>query len=161
MYIGPKWQRMVDCGTEAVFIGTFCHNLDSKNRVTIPRKILDKVKTDGKTSTFYISMGMEDCLFLFPEDRWNELTQSLKGLSLGTLEARDFQRLFFSDTYEVDVDGSGRILIPDVLRTAAGLAREIVFLGAGDRIEVWDAESWKARKAKIAGGYAKIASEIF
>ena len=71
------------------------------------------------------------------------------------------QRLFFSDTYEVDVDGSGRILIPDVLRTAAGLARELVFLGAGDRIEIWDAERWKARKAKIAGGYAKIASEIF
>lgn len=113
------------------------------------------------SNKYYITMGMEDCLFLFPEARWNELTSQLNSLSLGTLEARDFQRLFFSDTYEVEVDGSGRILIPEVLKEAAGLEREVVFLGAGSRVEIWDGERWTSRKKKIAGGYAKIASDIF
>jgi MraZ protein len=147
-------------GYVALFIGTFYHNLDAKNRVTVPRKILEKAVSNGRSSKFYVSMGMEDCLFLFTEKRWEELTQSLDSVSLGKLEARDFQRLFFSDTYEVDVDGSGRILIPDVLKSSAGLTREVVFLGAGSRVEIWDAERWKTRKSKIAGGYATIASEI-
>ena len=147
-------------GYVALFIGTFHHNLDAKNRVTVPRKILEKAVSNSRPARFYISMGMEDCLFLFTEERWQELTQSLDSVPLGKLEARDFQRLFFSDTYEVDVDGSGRILIPDVLKTNAGLTREVVFLGAGSRVEIWDAERWKARKNKIAGGYATIASEI-
>lgn len=144
-----------------MFIGTFRHNLDAKNRVTIPRKILEKAKVSGKSTTFYISVGLDDCLFLFPEERWDELTQTLEKLSLGTEEARDFQRLFYSDTYEVDVDGSGRVLIPEVLKQAAGLNREVVFLGAGSRVEIWDAEKWDARKGKISGGYTKIASDIF
>lgn len=137
--------------------------MDAKNRVTVPRKILDKVKVKNKPKTqFYISMGMEDCLFLFPEKRWAELTESMSQLTLGSKESRDFQRLFFADTYDVDVDASGRILIPEVLREAAGLKRkgEVVFLGTGNQIEVWDADRWQARKQKIAGGYSKIAEDI-
>ena len=147
-------------GYLALFIGTFYHNLDAKNRVTVPRKILEKAVGNGRPTRFYLSVGMDDCLFLFTEDRWQELTRSLDSVSLGRQEARDFQRLFFSDTHEVDVDASGRILIPDVLKSAAGLTREVVFLGAGSRVEIWDAEQWKTRKNKIAGGYAKIASDI-
>ena len=144
-----------------MFIGTFKHNLDAKNRVTVPRKILEKARGESPSMKMYLTMGMEDCLFFFPENRWNDLTQMLKDLSLGTLEARDFQRLFFSDTYEVEVDGSGRIVIPDELRKNAQLKKEIVFIGAGSRVEIWDAEAWASRKRKIAGGFAKIAAEIF
>ena len=147
-------------GSLALFIGTFYHNLDAKNRVTVPRKILEKAGVKGQSAKFYISMGMEECLFLFTEEQWNILTLSFENQSMGKSDARDFQRLFFSDTYEVDLDGSGRILIPEGLKTAAGLEREVVFLGAGTRGEIWDADRWKIRKNKIVGGYAKIASEI-
>ena len=143
-----------------MFIGTFYHNLDSKNRVTVPRKILEKAKAGKRSTKFYISMGMEECLFIFTEERWVELTHTWKDLSLGALDARNFQRLFFSDAHEVEVDGSGRILIPDVLKTAINLKREVVFLGAGSRVELWDAERWANHKKKIAGGYAKIAADI-
>ncbi len=147
-------------GSLALFIGTFYHNLDAKNRVTVPRKILEKAGVTEQSAKFYISMGMEECLFLFTEERWKILTLSFENQSMGKSDARDFQRLFFSDTYEVDLDGSGRILIPEGLKTAAELEREVVFLGAGTRVEIWDADRWKIRKSKIVGGYAKIASEI-
>ena len=145
----------------SVFIGTFCHNMDSKNRVTIPRKILDKVKKGKSRPVFYLNVGMDKCLFMFSESKWQELADSLENLSLGTKESRDFQRLFFSDTHEVEVDGASRILIPDVLKEAACLKKEVIFLGAGTRIELWDKGRWQTRKQEIAGEYAKIAEDIF
>jgi MraZ protein len=122
---------------------------------------LEKAEVPDQPTKFFLTMGMEDCLFLFTPDRWNELTQAVNTLSLGTSETRDFERLFFSDTREVEVDGSGRILIPDVLKTSAKLKREVVLIGAGRRVEIWDVDIWKNRKSTIASGYAKIAAEFF
>lgn len=135
--------------------------MDTKNRVTVPRKILDEVKTGNKRPAFYLNVGMDKCLFMFSEQKWRELADSLENLSLGTKEIRDFQRLFFSDTHKVEVDSAGRVLIPDVLREAACLKKEIVFLGAGTRLELWDKDRWDSRKQEIAGEYAKIAEDIF
>jgi len=144
-----------------VFIGTFCHNMDTKNRITVPRKVLDRVQKGNKRPVFYLNVGMDKCLFMFPEARWTELATSLENLSLGTKDIRDFQRYFFSDTHDVEVDRAGRILIPDVLKEAAQLKKEVVFLGAGTRLELWDQKRWEARKLEIAGEYAKIAEDIF
>jgi MraZ protein len=103
---------------------------------------------------------MDDCLFMFPEMKWEDLNKSLEGLPLGAEESRDFQRYFFGQTHLVEVDGSGRILIPENLKQAANLKREVIFLGSGTRIEIWDADHWNMRMQKIRGAYAKIAKDL-
>ena len=143
-----------------MFIGTFHHTLDAKNRVTVPRKILEKVRKEEGILKFYLCNGMDKCLFLFTESSWTDVTRAIEQLSLGQLEARDFQRLFFSDSYEVEVDGSGRILVPETLRRECGIDREVVFIGAGSRVEIWDAKRWDERKQKIAEEYVAIASKL-
>jgi len=144
-----------------LFTGTYLHNLDAKNRVTIPRKILEQADAPDGSKKYYISKGMEECLFFFTEERWNELAQIFKSLSLGKSKARKFQRLFFSTTYDVDLDNSGRILIPDALKKAAGLRREVVFIGAGNQVEIWDAEMWQAHMGEITDDFSGIAEDIF
>jgi len=153
--VGVMWELIL-----TLFIGTYYHNLDAKNRIKVPRKFLEKAHKPDKSTMFYITKGMEGCLFFFTEDRWIDLTQKLNDLSLGALQARDFQRLFFADTYEVNVDSSGRVLVPEGLKQTAGIAKEAVFLGAGNRVELWDAEKWNSRKAEITGGFEEIAADI-
>lgn len=143
-----------------MFIGTFYHNLDAKNRVKVPRKILERAQKSDQPTRFFLNKGMEGCLFLFTEERWNELTQKLNNLSLGAEKARDFQRMFFASTHEVFVDGSGRILIPEVLKSAAGFKSKVVFLGAGNRVELWDEDKWETRLGSISEGYEEIAEVI-
>ena len=148
-------------GFSALFIGNYRHNLDSKNRVKVPSKFLSGSQDSWKGTTLYLGKGMEGCLFLFSEEDWKEITGRMKHLSLGRQYARDFQRLFFANTYEVTVDGSGRILVPEGLKKRAGITREIVFLGAGSRIELWDAKQWESREAKIGGDYESFAETLF
>lgn len=144
-----------------MFIGTFYHNLDAKNRVKIPSKLLDKARDpEKKAATFYITKGMEGCLFLFTEERWMQLAENFHNLSLGAVQAREFQRLFFANAFEVNVDGSGRILIPEGLKKTAKITREVVLLGAGNRIEVWDAKTWDSHNDEIDGGFEEIAAAI-
>jgi MraZ protein len=103
---------------------------------------------------------MDDCLFMFPEMKWEDLNKTLEDLPLGAEESRDFQRYFFGQTQLVEVDGSGRILIPEMLKQAANLNREVVFVGSGTRVEIWDAGCWNTRMQKIRGAYAKIAKDL-
>jgi len=148
-------------GDLRVFFGSFTHNMDSKNRVTVPRKMLDKVKADPGPARFYLTMGLDECLFLFTEEKWAEIYQKLDQIPLGTVEARDLQRAFYSNTADLEVDGAGRILIPDALKKKANLDREIVFIGAGNRIELWNAATWEARQLRVEGGYQEIAKKYF
>jgi MraZ protein len=143
---------------QALFFGSFTHNLDSKNRVTVPRKLLDKVKSGhNEPPRFYLTFGLDECLFLFTEEKWSQIFQRLDGIPLGTTEARDVQRIFYSNTHEVEVDGAGRILIPDSLKKKGKLEREVIFIGVGSRIELWNPTLWDSRQQRVEGGYQELA----
>ncbi|RKY34875.1 MAG: cell division/cell wall cluster transcriptional repressor MraZ [Candidatus Omnitrophota bacterium] len=125
-----------------MFYGEFEHSLDKKSRVIIPAKFREALKNNS-IENFFITRGLDHCLFLFPEDEWRKQEQKFKSISFTKLEARKFNRLFFSGASEAICDSQGRILIPQYLKDFASIEKDIVFIGVSNRIEIWSKVKWR------------------
>ena len=93
---------------------------------------------------FYITKGLDGCLFGFSKNEWNNFEEKLKTLPLTNKNARDFVRFFLSGAIECEIDKQGRFLIASNLREYAELEKEAVITGVGTRIEIWNKDKWKA-----------------
>jgi MraZ protein len=111
--------------------------MDPKGRISMPSKFRDELG-----ETFYITKGLDNCLFVFPLDEWQLFEEKLKALPMTNKNARAFVRLFFSGASECAFDKQGRILIPQPLRDHAGIDREAVIIGTGTRVEIWSQNGW-------------------
>ncbi len=120
------------------FTGEFKHTVDSKNRMSIPSKFRDKLG-----DVFYITKGLDHCLFIFTMDEWEKFEEKLSALPLSNRKARAFARSFFAGATECTLDKQGRILLPQTLRQHANIEKEVYVTGAGSRVEVWDAGAWE------------------
>ncbi|MDR2933182.1 MAG: division/cell wall cluster transcriptional repressor MraZ [Oscillospiraceae bacterium] len=121
-----------------MLIGEFQHSLDTKGRVNFPSRL-----REGLGVRFYITKGLDGCLFVYSEDEWDALAQRIRALPVS--KARDLQRFFFGGAAEAQPDKQGRVLIPANLREYAGLDKDIVIVGAMVRAEIWDKQAWEAR----------------
>jgi MraZ protein len=144
-----------------MFTGKFQHSLDQKNRVTIPKKFLEAISDPAERSQFFATLGLDTCLFLFTITQWNEIAAQVKKAAMATPGSRNFSRLFFASASRCDLDSAGRILIPDELRQRAELGKDVVFVGAWDRMELWDVARWEALQQDSAKDYTANAEEIF
>jgi len=124
-----------------MFYGEYEHALDKKGRIILPAKIREAAKAHY-IEKFYITRGLDSCLFLFSEDEWRSQETRFKSLSFTKKEARRFNRLFFSGAVEVVPDGQGRILLPKYLKDYAGIKKDVVITGISNRIEIWDKGEW-------------------
>lgn len=120
-----------------MFCGEYEHSLDTKGRMIIPAKLRDSLG-----ETFMITKGLDGCLFVYSMDQWKEMEQKLEALPLSRPDTRAFVRYFFSGATETEPDKQGRVMIPQNLREHAGLTRDILILGAGGRLEVWDKDRY-------------------
>lgn len=92
---------------------------------------------------FIITKGLDGCLFAYSLVEWANFEEKLKALPLAQKNARNFVRFFLSGAVECEIDKQGRFLIPANLREHAGLDKEIVIIGVGTRLEIWNREVWK------------------
>lgn len=127
-----------------MFIGEYEHALDDKKRVMLP-----KAFKSGLGKKMVLTRGLDNCLFVYSMEAWKTIATRLQNLSFAQADTRGFNRFLLSGAVEVEVDGTGRILIPDHHKQFAGLKKTIVFAGVSDRVEVWDAAQWKSYKARI------------
>ena len=120
-----------------MLIGEYEHSLDDKGRVIMPVKL----RTDiGER--FIITKGLDGCLFVFSQTEWSNFEAKLKELPLTNKSARDFVRFFLSGATECEIDKQGRFLIVSNLRAYAEIKKEVVIIGVGTRLEIWDRERW-------------------
>lgn len=119
-------------------MGEYQHSLDDKGRVTIPAKFRELLG-----SSFVITRGLDQCLFVYPMNEWQILEQKLKSLSLMKSDARAFTRFFFSGATECEWDKQGRVNLPGNLRQYAKLEKECVVLGVSSRVEIWSKDTWE------------------
>ncbi|MEJ8751110.1 division/cell wall cluster transcriptional repressor MraZ [Lagierella sp. ICN-221743] len=122
-----------------MFIGEYQHNLDTKGRITMPSKFREELG-----NTFYITKGMDGCLFVFPEDEWIEMDKKIKALRLSRKDARGIARLFYAGAIDVSLDKMGRVLLPGNLRQYASLEKEAIIIGVSSRVEIWDKDRWQS-----------------
>lgn len=120
-----------------MFMGQYNHTIDAKGRVFVPAKFREQLGED-----FVVTMGMDGCLFLYPNEQWEKFAEQLKALP-GTKEARQLQRYFLAGADSISPDSQGRILIPAKLREHAMLNKEVVFVGVLGKIEIWSKERWE------------------
>lgn len=130
--VSPEGESM------STLIGEYAHALDDKGRVSIPAKFREELGL-----VFYITKGMDGCLFVYAPTEWKALEEKINDLKLTRKNARAFARLFFAGASQLSTDKQGRVLIPQNLREYAGLTRDAMIIGVSDRIEIWDKDRWE------------------
>ncbi len=121
-----------------MLIGQYEHSLDAKGRLIMPAKLREDMG-----EKFIITKGLDGCLFGFSQKEWENFEAKLKTLPLTNKNARDFVRFFLSGAMECEIDKQGRFLISSNLRKVATLEKEVVIIGVGTRIEIWNKDKWE------------------
>ena len=143
-----------------MWYGEYKHTLDSKDRCILPSKYRDKIKK-LKVKKFYLTRGLDGCLFLFTLEVWSELEKKLNSLSFTKQQTRFFNRLYFSGAHELEIDTQGRMTIPTYLKEFAGIKKEVVIIGIADRVEIWDRERWEKFYADNRKRFEEMAEGLF
>ena len=127
-----------------MFCGDSRHTADAKGRVFVPKRFQETLGRDKKGHlTVILTRGFEDCLFLFSEAGFERVLERLQTQPFGGAQLRKMQRLFFAHTHRCQLDASGRLVLPEKLRSLAGIEREVVLVGVADRAEIWDSARWE------------------
>lgn len=142
-----------------MFYGEYSHSLDRKGRVIIPAKFREVLK-EHFAEKFYLTRGLDGCLFVFTEEAWRNQERKFRELPFTRNESRKFNRLYFSGACEVLCDKQGRILIPDYLKQYAEIKQDVVIIGVSDRIEIWAKEKWQKFFEANQGSFEVLAEKL-
>lgn len=125
-----------------MFTGEYNHTIDQKGRLIIPNKFRNLLG-----EVFFVTKGIDGCLSIYEKEKWEELEKKVEALKITEKKARDFKRFIIGSADECTTDKMGRMLIRQSLRDFAKLKTggEVVFIGVGDYIEVWDKEMFTER----------------
>jgi MraZ protein len=119
--------------------------LDAKGRLAIPVRYRERLLTRAE-GHLVATIDQDRCLLIYPLPDWEEIERKLTRLPALVQQARRLQGLMLGHATELDMDSHGRILLPRELRTYAGLDRQAMLIGQGNKFELWDEERWNARR---------------
>jgi MraZ protein len=138
--------------------GTHPRTLDEKKRLVLPKKVREQL---GDPATLFVTPGPDQCLWVYTQASLEQLAERLDQTPATDAEARVFRRLYFAQMEAVDVDRSGRILVPDRLLQFAGLEHDVALIGVRDHIELWDARRWQDYLTANAPRFDAVAEGAF
>lgn len=138
-----------------MFIGEYKHNLDSKGRLAVPSKFRSQLEQGA-----VVTKGLDNCLFLYSKEKWEEEAKKYAGLPVSQAAARAFARQMLAGAMEVEFDSQGRITLPEYLRSFAKLDKKTIVAGLYDRLEIWDEEEWDIYKNNTESESASIAESL-
>lgn len=142
-----------------MFYGEYEHTLDKKGRLIIPAKFRESLK-EQEIERFFITRGLDACLFVFAEDEWRLQESKFKSASFTKIEVRRFNRLFFSGAVEATADKQGRILVPAYLKDFAGIKRDVMIVGVSNRFEIWSKERWMEYYKNTRDSFESVAEKL-
>ena len=120
-------------------------NLDAKGRLSIPSRYRAQLQETCQGQVI-ITVDKDYCLLIYPLHEWEEVERKLNRLPNLNKQARRLQRLMIGYASEVEMDGNGRLLLPKELRAFAGLEKQVVLLGQGNKFELWDEARWNENR---------------
>lgn len=133
-----------------MLIGSYLGLLGDKRRTAIPKRFLDEIGEELIIAKWY-----ENCLVLVNQSYWQQLLERLTGGSkVISFGVRDIERFILGSAFEIKPDRQGRIIVPEILSEYAIFKKDLIFLGLGDRVEIWSKEIWD-EKAKALSGTSK------
>ena len=125
-----------------VFQGASALNLEAKGRMSVPAKHRDALLVQGE-GRVTLTKHPDGCLLLFPRPEWEAFRARVAQLPM---DAHWWRRIFLGNATELDLDSAGRILVSPELRSAAGIQREVILLGMGSHLELWDATTYATKE---------------
>ncbi len=130
-----------------MFIGEHKQKMDTKGRVVVPSKFRDEL---GNQVVVTKGLG-ENCLYAFSRESWEKVVSKLEELPMTNMKVRNFNRFFLAGASNLEADKLGRVLVNSALREYALLDKEVVWVGVGNRMEIWDVDKWKENSDKFIG----------
>jgi MraZ protein len=121
------------------FKGEYEHSVDNKGRASFPAK-LRKYLSPQAQERFTILKGLEKCLYLYPQDEWEKVEGKLSKINSFSRQGRTVIRNFLRSAEDVGLDNQNRISIPGKLMNWSGIDTKVIFIGSGERIELWSPE---------------------
>jgi MraZ protein len=138
------------------FLGQHEHTLVAKNRLTIPHRFRAAL-SDG----VILARSLDPCVSIYTPKGWDSFTgQWVSSRDPLNSEARRIQRYFYSGSFDTQLDAAGRIMVPPALIEYAGLAKEVVVVGCGDWLEVWDRDRLRAHEQQSGESIAESAQRL-
>jgi len=137
-----------------MFIGKFYHSLEKNNRLSLPKNFR------SKNNKWVVTRGLDGCLFLFSQDKFEQEIKNIAQRSLTKKSNRDLTRLMTNEAVELIADKLGRVKLPNYLTEFAGLNKQLVVVGSFSRIEIWDQTTYHAYIDKIEPQAEQIAEQI-
>lgn len=141
-----------------MFLGEYLHTFDAKNRISLPSKFR---KDLGRVVV--VARGLDHCLYVYSREEWEKQAHSYAQSINGNAARRGLARLFLAGSFEAEVDGTGRVLIPENLKLFASIKEKAIIAGVADRVEIWEEHAWKEYTAEIernANAFAEKIGEV-
>ncbi|MFA6216338.1 MAG: division/cell wall cluster transcriptional repressor MraZ [Candidatus Omnitrophota bacterium] len=142
-----------------MFYGEYVHSIDRKGRLILPSRFREVAKGNF-IEKFFVTRGLDKCLFMFAEEEWRAQEQKFKAVSFTKQESRIFNRLYFSGAIEATPDRQGRILLPQYLKDYAEIKKEIIVVGVSNRIEIWSKDKWGEFYGNWQQSFEQIAEKL-
>ena len=130
-----------------MFLGEYAHTIDDKGRLALPARFRVEL-----ASGVVVTRGLDKCLFVFAMSEWQKLSETVSGLPITDVQAREFRRLLFSSATDAVLDKQGRVLLPQYLRDYAGLNGNVIVAGLNTYLEIWAPDTWNAIRANFDSG---------
>ncbi|MBI2025312.1 division/cell wall cluster transcriptional repressor MraZ [Candidatus Kaiserbacteria bacterium] len=127
-----------------MFLGEYFHTFDAKNRISVPVKF-----RKGLGRAVVVTRGLDRCLYVYSRKAWEQEARRYVTGASGNAARRGLARLFLAGSFEAEVDGSGRVLVPENLKSFASIGEKAVIAGVADRVEIWEENAWKKYTADI------------
>ena len=125
-----------------MFRGRYEHTIDAKGRTSLPARYRDVLSSMGERRIILTS-ALDPCLVAYTAPEWHSFEEKLAKLPQFDKAVQKLKRIYVSGAVEVEVDDSGRVLVPPTLRDYASLKKDVLWAGNGKYAELWDAKAWK------------------
>jgi len=139
------------------FKGTFKHTIDQKGRINIPARFRGGA---GSLESYVLTRGLNDCLYVFPASEWEKVEEKLRSLTQTDPNALYYLRSTLANAADVQLDKQGRITLPSNLIDLGNLEKEVLIIGALDRMEIWNPDIFNKYLNECSESYEEVARRI-
>ena len=138
------------------FRGHFEHSLDAKNRLSIPARF--RAAFSGGV---VLAKDPEPCVAVWTGEAHEAIIErALGALNPISADYRRVSRFYQGNSFDIELDASGRVTLPPPLLAHAGIEKEVVVVGVGDHLEVWGRERWQSQQEALDAEIGKVTERL-